>query len=60
MTAYIVDYIRTPIGRYGGALATIRTDNLAALPLSALLARNAWLEPSRIGEVAMGCANQAG
>ena len=60
MTAYIVDYIRTPFGRYGGALANIRTDNLAALPLSALLARNAWLEPSRIGEVAMGCANQAG
>lgn len=60
MTAFIVDYIRTPIGRYGGALAQIRTDDLAAIPLRTLLARNAWLEPSHIDEFVLGCANQAG
>ena len=58
--AYICDYIRTPIGRYGGALAAVRTDDLAALPLSALLARNPGLDPAAIEEVWMGCANQAG
>ncbi|MDR6310086.1 3-oxoadipyl-CoA thiolase [Pacificitalea manganoxidans] len=53
-------YIRTPIGRYGGALAAIRADDLAALPLAALLARNPSLDPAMIDEVWMGCANQAG
>ncbi|MBC7138983.1 MAG: 3-oxoadipyl-CoA thiolase [Defluviimonas sp.] len=58
--AFICDYIRTPIGRYGGALAPLRTDDLAAIPLAALLSRNPGLVPSAIEEVWMGCANQAG
>jgi acetyl-CoA acyltransferase len=58
--AFICDAVRTPIGRYGGALATVRTDDLAALPLSALLRRNASLDPKAIDEVILGCANQAG
>jgi acetyl-CoA acyltransferase len=58
--AFICDAIRTPIGRYGGALAAVRTDDLAALPLSALLRRNASLDPRAIDEVILGCANQAG
>ncbi len=58
--AYICDYIRTPIGRYGGALAPVRTDDLAAVPLVALMARNPGLDPAAIEEVWMGCANQAG
>lgn len=58
--AFICDYIRTPIGRYGGALATVRTDDLGALPLAALIARNPGLDPAAIEEVWMGCANQAG
>ena len=57
---FICDYVRTPIGRYGGALARIRTDDLAALPLAALIMRNPGLDPAGIGEVWMGCANQAG
>ena len=58
--ALICDAVRTPIGRYGGALASVRTDDLAALPLAALIARNPSLEPSAIDEVLLGCANQAG
>ena len=58
--AFICDYIRTPIGRYGGALAPVRTDDLAALPLAALMARNPGLDPGAVEEVWMGCANQAG
>lgn len=58
--AFICDYIRTPIGRYGGALANLRTDDLAAIPLAALLARNPGLDPAAVEEVWMGCANQAG
>lgn len=58
--AFICDYIRTPIGRYGGALATVRTDDLGALPLAALIARNPGLDPAAVEEVWMGCANQAG
>ena len=58
--AFICDYVRTPIGRYGGALANVRTDDLAAIPLAALLARNSALDPAAIDEVWMGCANQAG
>jgi acetyl-CoA acyltransferase len=58
--AFICDYIRTPIGRYGGALAKMRTDDLAAHPLAALLARNPKLDPAMVEEVWLGCANQAG
>jgi acetyl-CoA acyltransferase len=58
--AFICDAIRTPIGRYGGALASVRTDDLAALPLAALLRRNSGLDPRAIEEVVLGCANQAG
>ncbi|MFC4351698.1 3-oxoadipyl-CoA thiolase [Fodinicurvata halophila] len=57
---FICDYIRTPIGRFGGSLASIRTDDLAALPLKALLERNPRLDPACVDEVIHGCANQAG
>src|SRR5713226_7272942 len=57
---FICDAARTPIGRYGGALAAVRTDDLAAVPIAALLARNPSLEPAAIEEVLLGCANQAG
>jgi acetyl-CoA acyltransferase len=58
--AFICDAIRTPIGRYGGSLATVRADDLAALPIAALLRRNPSLDPKVIDEVLLGCANQAG
>jgi 3-oxoadipyl-CoA thiolase len=58
--AFICDAVRTPIGRYGGALASMRADDLAALPIAALVARNPALEPAAIDEVLLGCANQAG
>ncbi|MFO7721933.1 MAG: 3-oxoadipyl-CoA thiolase [Bacteroidales bacterium] len=58
--AYICDAIRTPIGKYGGALAAVRTDDLAAIPLKALLQRNSTLDPAALDDVLMGCANQAG
>ncbi|HXZ60916.1 MAG TPA: 3-oxoadipyl-CoA thiolase [Steroidobacteraceae bacterium] len=58
--AFICDAVRTPIGRYGGALAGVRTDDLAALPIAALLKRNAALDPEGVDEVLLGCANQAG
>ena len=58
--AFVCDAVRTPIGRYGGALAAVRTDDLAALPIAALLARNPSLDPAAIDEVLLGCANQAG
>ncbi|TWD80341.1 acetyl-CoA acyltransferase [Kribbella amoyensis] len=58
--AYLVDGIRTPIGRYGGALAAVRPDDLAAHALSALLARHPELDPATIDDVVLGCANQAG
>lgn len=58
--AFICDAIRTPIGRYGGALASIRTDDLAALPLKALLQRNPGVDWARVDDVIFGCANQAG
>jgi len=57
---YICDYIRTPIGRFGGQLSAVRTDDLASLPIRELLSRNASLPPSSIDNVIMGCANQAG
>jgi 3-oxoadipyl-CoA thiolase len=58
--AFICDAVRTPIGRYGGALATIRTDDLAALPIAALMARNPGVDWSAAEDVILGCANQAG
>src|SRR2546429_1210338 len=58
--AFICGAVRTPIGRYGGALAAVRGDDLAALPITALVARNPSLEPAAIDEVLLGCANQAG
>lgn len=58
--AFICDAVRTPFGRFGGTLATMRADDLAALPLKALLERNPGLDPSRIDDVIFGCANQAG
>ena len=58
--AFICDAVRTPIGRYGGALSGVRPDDLAALPISALLERNPNMSPVAIEDVAYGCANQAG
>src|ERR1700681_868261 len=59
-TAYICDAIRTPFGRYGGTLASIRTDDLAAIPIAALMARNASVDWNHLDDVIYGCANQAG
>jgi len=58
--AFICDAVRTPIGRYGGALASIRADDLAALPLKALMTRNPDVDWSRVDDLIFGCANQAG
>ncbi len=58
--AYICDAVRTPIGRYGGALSSVRTDDLAAIPIRALIERNASVEWGRVDDVIYGCANQAG
>ena len=58
--AFICDAIRTPIGRYGGALAHVRTDDLGAIPLRALIERNAKVDWSAVDDVIYGCANQAG
>jgi 3-oxoadipyl-CoA thiolase len=58
--AFICDAVRTPIGRYGGALAHVRTDDLAAAPIRALVARNRQADWSRLDDVVLGCANQAG
>ena len=60
MKAYLVDGIRTPIGSFGGTLAAVRTDDLAALTISELLKRNPSLDPASVGDVIFGCANQAG
>jgi len=57
---YICDYIRTPIGRYGGALATVRADDLAAIPIRALMARNTGADWAALDQVVMGAANQSG
>ncbi|MBI4276106.1 MAG: 3-oxoadipyl-CoA thiolase [Rhizobiales bacterium] len=57
---FLCDAVRTPIGRYGGALAKIRTDNLAAAPIKALIARNMKVDWKDLDEVIYGCANQAG
>ncbi len=58
--AFLCDAVRTPIGRYGGALATVRTDDLAALPIRELLARNRGITAAAVDDVLLGCANQAG
>jgi acetyl-CoA acyltransferase len=58
--AFICDYIRTPIGRYGGVLSSVRADDLGAVPLRALMERNKQVDWSAIDEVIFGCANQAG
>src|SRR3954447_16950936 len=58
--AFICDAVRTPFGRYGGALAAVRPDDLAAVPIRALLDRNPGLDPGAVEEVVLGCANQAG
>ena len=58
--AFICDAVRTPIGRYGGALSGVRTDDLAAIPIRTLVERNASINWSRVNDVIFGCANQAG
>jgi 3-oxoadipyl-CoA thiolase len=58
--AFICEAVRTPIGRYGGALAAVRTDDLAAIPIAAVLKRQPRLDPAAIEDVFLGCANQAG
>ena len=58
--AFICDALRTPIGRYGGALSSVRADDLAAIPIRALMARNDGVDWSALDDVVLGCANQAG
>jgi 3-oxoadipyl-CoA thiolase len=58
--AYICDYVRTPIGRYGGALAHVRADDLATIPIKALIDRNPGVDWGELDDVILGCANQAG
>ncbi len=58
--AFICDAIRTPIGRYGGALSSVRTDDLGAIPIKALIERNAGVDWEAVDDVLLGCANQAG
>ncbi|MBA3590192.1 3-oxoadipyl-CoA thiolase [Methylibium sp.] len=60
LTAWIVDGVRTPFGRYGGALASVRTDDLGAVPIRALVERNPQVDWSALDDVLYGCANQAG
>ena len=57
---FICDYIRTPIGRFGVSLASVRPDDLAAVPLRALMGRNAAVDWAAVDDVVLGCANQAG
>ena len=58
--AFICDYVRTPIGRFGGQLASVRTDDLGAIPLKALMERNSGVDWAAVDDVFIGCANQAG
>ena len=58
--AYICDYVRTPIGRFGGSLSSVRADDLGAVPLKALVERNAGIDWEAVDDVIFGCANQAG
>ena len=57
---YICDAIRTPIGRFGGGLSAVRADDLAAVPIKALMERNPSVDWTAVDEVFLGCANQAG
>jgi 3-oxoadipyl-CoA thiolase len=57
---FLIDGIRTPVGRYGGSLASVRTDDLAAIPIAALMARNPGVDWAAVDDVMLGCANQAG
>ena len=57
---FLIDGIRTPVGRYGGGLAAVRTDDLAAIPIAALMERNPGVDWSAVDDVMLGCANQAG
>src|SRR5438132_799182 len=58
--AYVIDAVRTPIGKYGGALSAVRPDDLAAMVIKGLLERNKWLAPNEVEDVVFGAANQAG
>ncbi|WP_353476632.1 3-oxoadipyl-CoA thiolase (plasmid) [Salipiger sp. H15] len=58
--AFICDAVRTPVGRYGGALSSVRADDLAAVPLAALMARNPSVDWASVDDIILGCANQAG
>ena len=58
--AFICDAVRTPIGRYGGALAAVRADDLGAVPIKALLERNTGVDWTQVADIYYGCANQAG
>jgi acetyl-CoA acyltransferase len=58
--AFICDAIRTPVGRYGGSLAGVRADDLAAVPIRALVERNPKVDWAALDDVILGCANQAG
>jgi len=58
--AFVVDAVRTPVGNFGGSLALVRADDLAAIPLQELLKRNSTLDPAAVEDVILGCANQAG
>src|SRR5437667_4502325 len=60
MDAFVCDGIRTPVGKYAGALSSIRTDDLAALPITALMQRNPRVDWGAVDDVIYGCANQAG
>ncbi|MEO0863068.1 MAG: beta-ketoacyl synthase N-terminal-like domain-containing protein, partial [Pseudomonadota bacterium] len=60
MNAFICDAQRTPIGRYGGALSSVRADDLAAIPITALMQRNPGVDWAQLDDVILGCANQAG
>ena len=60
LEAFICDAVRTPIGRYGGSLSSVRADDLAAVPLAALMERNAGVDWETVDDVILGCANQAG
>ena len=58
--AYLIDGIRTPVGSFGGTLSTVRTDDLAAIPIAELMKRNPTIPGDKIDDVILGCANQAG
>lgn len=58
--AFVCDAVRTPIGRYGGGLSTVRTDDLGAIPIAALMARHPSTDWLAVDDIWMGCANQAG